>query len=35
VERLFRKLFNEEVQQLLGEHPAHELDEDGLPFWGR
>ena len=30
----FDKLFNEEIQALLKEHPAGEVDEEGIAFWG-
>jgi hypothetical protein len=32
---VFERLYSQEVSELLAEHPADELDEDGQPFWGR
>jgi hypothetical protein len=32
---VFERLYSKEVSELLTEHPADELDEDGQPFWGR
>ncbi len=32
--KLFHKNFYSEINKLLLEHPVHELDDDGVPFWG-